>query len=185
MQMKKTEEIGEFVSLFMAGIESWINAGRIVAANLDADPTWAEEVHRLHPEISEDIVYAFDKIGRQELHPKLMLSDCAGAKRLRRLSYKVQEKYVNESVPVLIRSGSGVDTLQVSVFNLTPDQSRQVFDDTGVRSAAAQRAWIEDKSSIVAIQVDEPYRLVGRNLVVMQPCKLTAKQLASLLAQMQ
>jgi hypothetical protein len=186
MQMTKPQtQIEQFIKLFTQGLEAWVEAGKLVAAALEQDPEWAEKVHAAHPEISEDVIYAFDRIGRRELHPKLMLSDSPGAKKLRKLPFSIQQKHADAPVPVLIKSGGKIETLEVSVFNLTSDQANQVFDESGVRPVAAQRAWIEDRASKAMVIVDEPYRVVGRTLVVMNPCKLTAKQIAGLLAQMQ
>ena len=170
----------------MAGVEAWIKAGEIVARNLDKDPAWMEKVCARCPEITEDTVLAFDRVGRRQLHPRLLTSNKPGAVRLRSLPMGLQEKYLSAPLPVLVKNGKAVETLAVSVWNLTPDQCRQVFDKDSVRSEGAQRAWLESQSARRAapVQVDEPYRITGHTLVVMEPCKLTCKQLLSLAAQM-
>ena len=75
--------------------------------------------------------------------------------------------------------------LLVSVFNLTPDQAQQMFGPEGIRNEGAQRAWLEDRSTKSLVVVDDPYRVTGRRLVVMQPCQFNARQLANILAEMQ
>lgn len=177
--------VNKFIELFLKGIELWLEAGRIVSQALEEDPDFAEKVNAAHPEISVDTVYAFDRIGRKQLHPKLVISDSPGARKLRRLPYTMQEKYTDEPVPVLIRTESGWETLKVNVFNLTSEQAAQVFDGDVIRTEGAQRAWLESKASKALIQVDEPYRVSGRKLLIMQPCQLNAKQLATILAQME
>lgn len=183
---KTNQDIQKFAELVSAGIESFVEAGKIVSRNLDADPEFADKIHAAHPSISVDMVYSFDRIGRGELHPKMLVSNQPGIKKLRRLPFRYQEKYADEPVPLLIKNGNSWETLQVSVYNLTPEQARQVFDADGVRTEAAQRAWIEAaKAKAAPISIDEAFRVVGRTLVVMEPCKLTARQLAGLLAQME
>ena len=185
MQTLTKSAIKQFVSLFQEGYEAWVKAGKLVAGQLEQDPDFAEKVHAECPEISVDTVYAFDRLGRKELHPKLLVSDSPGAKKLRRLPYSVQEKLTDSPVSVLIKTERGWDTLNVSVFNLTAEQASQVFDSDCVRNEAQQRAFIESKCSKALIQVDEPYRVSGRKLLVMQPCQLTAKQLARILSEME
>ncbi len=185
MQIKTTDQISKFVSLFQQGYEAWIEAGKIVSASLESDADFADKVHAAHPEISCDTVYAFDRLGRKELHPKLLISDAPGSRKLRRLPFTLQEKYTEQPVKVLVKNSKGWDTLEISVFNLTPDQANQVFDGDSIRSEAAQRAWLEGKASKAMIQIDEPYRVSGRKLVVMQPCQFTAGQLCRLLADME
>lgn len=177
--------VEQFFTLLQKGYETWIEAGKVVVKALEDDPDFAEKVNASHPEVSVDVVYAFDRIGRKELHPKLAISDSPGAKRLRRLPYGQQEKYMNNPIPVLIKQLNGWETLKVSVFNLTSDQAAQAFDGNVIRTEAEQRAYLETKSSKAMIQIDEPYRVSGRKLIVMQACQFTAGQLARLLAEME
>lgn len=185
MKALQNTKIDEFINLLKRGYEAWIEAGKIVANALEEDPDFADKVHEYHPEISVDTVYAFDRIGRRELHPKLVMSDTPGSRKLRRMPYHIQEKYCDMPVPLLIKSDGKWDTLKVSVFNLTTDQAAQVFDSDGVRGEGAQRAWLEDKSASTSVQVDDPYRVVGRKLIVLQKCQFSAKQLATILSQME
>lgn len=186
-QIKEVQShaVESFVELFQRGYDAWIEAGKIVAGALESDPDFAEKVHAKHPEISCDTVYAFDRLGRKELHPKLLISDSPGAKKLRRLPYSVQERYCDAPVPLLIKNENGWEVLMASVFNLTTDQANQVFDGDGVRPDGAQRTWLENKNSKAIIQVDEAYRVSGRKLIVMHPCQFTAGQLARMLADME
>ena len=181
----KNNAVEQFFTLLQKGYEMWMQAGKVVADALESDVDFAEKVNKAHPEVSVDVVYAFDRIGRKQLHPKLAISDSPGAKKLRRLPYAQQEKFINQPLPVLIKQVNGWEVLKVSVFNLTAEQSSQVFDGDVVRTEAEQRAYLETKSSKSLIQIDEPYRVSGRKLIVMQACQFTAGQLARLLAEME
>ena len=183
--LTKHNPIEQFIDLLQRGYDAWIEAGKIVAKSLEDDPDFAEKVNAAHPEVSIDTVYAFDRVGRRELYPKLLMSDTPGAKRLRRLPYAAQEKFANNPVSVLIRADKGWDTLKTSVFNLTSDQAAQVFDGDCIRTEAAQRAYLEAKSTKAMVQIDEPYRISGRKLIVLQSCQFTAGQLARILADME
>lgn len=178
-------DIDRIASLINQGVQAWIEAGKIVANAIDKDPDFAEKLNAKHPEVSVEMVYALDRVGRRELHPKLLLSEYPGVRRLRRLPYSLQEKYVNNPVPVLVNGPKGWESLQVDINNLTPQQAAQVFDKNGVRSDAAQRAYIESqKAKQPAKEYKDPCRVVGHRLVIAQPCEITAKELSHFLAQM-
>lgn len=186
IQISKTNDIDRFFELIQRGVDAWIEAGQIVAENIDKDPDWADTVNTAHPEIGVEMIYAFERIGRKQLHPKLMLSDGPGVRKLRRLSYHQQEKFLNEPLPMLINNEGSWESLSVDIHNLTKAQADQVFDGDCVRTLQQQRAWIEDhKAKRSVLQYDEPFRITGRKLVVMEPCQLSAKQLAQILAQME
>lgn len=177
--------IEQFYTLIMQGVEAWTEAGKIVSKKMDEDPDWAEMVTNKHPEIGIETVYAFYRIGKGVLHPKLLLSDKPGIRALRRLPYFEQEKYLNNPVKVLIENKGDWESINMSIYNMTPLQSKQVFDGEEVRSEAGQRAWIESqKIRTKPVDVNEPYRVVGKNLVIMEPCRFTQKQLMQIMAGM-
>lgn len=177
--------IDKFVQLVNEGVEKWIEAGEIVSREIDNDPSWPDKVVKEHPEISEDTIYAFDRIGRKELLPKLLMSNKPGPKRLRRLPYSYQEKFAEQPVELLVQAQGEYDTLKVSIWNMTPDQARQAFDVDGPRTPQQQRAWMESRHvSEEARHFNEPFRVSGSTLVVLEPCRFSTKQLASILAQM-
>lgn len=174
-----------FIDLVMRGTECWLQAGEIVARNMDANPHFIDEVCDKCPDLSPETVVRFAQIGRKQLLPKLLISDAPGVRRLRKLPYALQQKYSSDPIPVVIASG---DVLTVDVRNLTPDQAAQVFADDRIRSEAEQRAWMEDKKAKTAVHrqsVDSPYRIVGKKLVIVQPCQLTSRDLARVLADME
>ncbi len=179
--------IERFIQLVQQGYESWIEAGRIVCEQTDNDPSFPEKVTKKHPEISEDVIYAFEQIGRRKLHPKLLMSNKPGPRRLRSMPYELQERFIEEPVNVLVENNGKWEELRVSVFNLTPLQARQVFNGNTIRPAAAQRAFIESEKLSNATEAnlaEVPYRITNGALVVLQPCKLDRKQLSQILANM-
>lgn len=186
MEITTKTAVKQFADLVFKGIDFWMQAGAIVSKAMDADPDFAEKVSEEHPEISQEMVHAFDRIGRKELHPRLLLSDKPGPRRLRRLPFRLQERHITEPVSVLVQTSKGWETLKMSIHNLTPSQASQVFDADSIRDEAAQRAWIQDRAAIEKVieQHNEPYRITGGKLVIMEPCQFTPKQIAQILAQM-
>jgi len=179
------KDIEEFVSHINAGVQSWIKAGEIVARCCEQDPDWPEKVCEAHPDIQIDTVLAFERIGRGMLNPRLLLNDCHGFRKLRRMPKHLQEKYLTEPVPLLINKDGEWQTLKTDVRNLSAQQVNQAFDREGVRTEAQQRAWLEDRAVMEAVQIDDAYRISGRKLIILSPCQLTAKQLARILSDME
>lgn len=178
-----------FISLVFQGYETWQQAGEIAAAEFKKNPKFVDEVCDLAPHVSEAWVHTFIKIGNKKLHPRLAMDASAGARRLRRLPYELQEKYCSETVPLLVKTDTGYDTLQMDFRNLTPDQAVQLFTDRNVRTAAEQRAWIEDRltkraAELAAAKDDAtttPYKVVGRHIVTRGPVRIDGEELLPLI----
>lgn len=182
LQRNINNDIAEVRRLISAGIEAWIQAGQIVAQAVDADPLWIDKACEADKSLSHEILHRFDQIGRKQIVPSLLLNDSPGFKRLRKLPYPIQAKYASQPVELLTADGS---TLLVDVQNLTPRQARQVFASDRVRSLAEQRAFMEDAKAIeIPSSAGEPYRIVGKTVVVTNPCKFSLQELAQIVAKL-
>lgn len=173
-----------FAELLAKGFEAWLDAGKIAAAELDKNPDWAEEVAKLPPFPTEQVVKTFARMGRMQLHPLLACPGRIGLQRLARLPYRLQEKHLKEPVEVLVSNG---ETLKIDVHNLTEEQAVQVFSRDDIRDLPEQRAWMEGQrlQSAPPTRANLPYRYDKKELVVLVPCKFTRKELAQLLADME
>lgn len=181
----ENNNFNRLAKLLRATAEGLIEAGELVVKMLEADEDFPDKFNEAFPEYPTDLIYALDRVGRKQLHPKLLFSNCPGAVRLRHLPYELQEKYLSEGPKVMIREGRDWKFIKITIFNLTPDQARQVFAEDHLRNDAEQRAWIEDKQSKVLVPFDEPFRVSGHKCMVMTPCTITRKQLVGILAQME
>lgn len=180
---KDAEQIAELIT---SGVNSWVEAGRLIAARMDDDPEYIEKLASELPEVSIESLQRLEDIGRKRIDPRLLLSFCPGTKRLATLPFELQQRYIDNPVPLLILNDGSVETLKVDVRNLTTSQASQVFANGRIRTAAEQRAYLEDKkASRATIKFDPPYRVVNGKLVIMEPCQFTAKQVALLLAEME
>lgn len=179
----------QFVDLVMQGIAAWVKAGELAAKAVEDDPDFIDMVCEMNPDISEETVNRFVLMGQKKLHPQLCLSESPGVRRLRRLPYAVQEKYVANPVDLVIKDEDGKATiLKVDVRNLKPDQAAQVIGPDGIRTQAEQRAWMEEaaaKRTVPPVNGDVPHRIVGRELVILHPCRIPRRDLARILADME
>lgn len=180
-----TSELQELKRHITAGIESWIEAGKLVANAVDKDPRWIEKACAEDASLPAEVLHRFEQIGRRQIVPALLLNDSPGFKRLRRLPYAVQERYAVKPVELLLANG---DTLHVDVQNLTPAQARQVFGVDRTRSLAEQRAIIEDakaQRSVPRSNGEVPWRIIGKTLVVTGPCKMSVADLGSIISRIE
>jgi hypothetical protein len=184
---KNNNTAERFYDLITKGMEAWVEAGKLVANEIDANPGFVDEVCEKFPDISPEMVIRFDQIGRMEVHPRLLLSDSAGVRKLRKLPYALQEKYAASPVQLLINDKDGYQPLNVDVRNLTSDQANQVFTADGIRSPAAQRAWIENRKASEVVfssqATEKPWRITRGKIYFTSPCSLKTSELARILAE--
>jgi len=177
-----------FVELILQGVECWTKAGKIAAEEIQKDSSFVDSVCDEHPDLTPEFVRRFELIGLQKLHPQFVINESPGVRRLRRLPYSLQEHYVSRPAELLVLQKGSWETLKVDVRNLTPDQAAQVFSESGARSAAEQRAYVEDKFAKRAAppsRTNLPYRISGGKLVVLVPAQFSRKELANILSEME
>ena len=173
----------KFAALVQRGIDAWTEAGRLLVQMIEKDRNAKSVIMEFCPDVTEEILSRFEAIGRQQLHPKTLLNNSPGMRRLRQLPYSDQSRFLSEPVPVLVKTTTGVDTLQVAVKNLTPEQALQVFTPDGVRGLDAQRAWVESRGSRKRA-ASAPYQIKGHKVRFNADCEISARELAQILAQM-
>lgn len=180
------KQIEQFTQLVQRGIDAWTEAGRLLVKMIEDNPNAKAEIVEACPDITEEILSRFEAIGRNQLHPKTLLNNSPGMRRLRSLPFSDQTRYLNSPVPVLVRTESGVDTLQVAVQNLTHQQALQVFASGTVRSPEAQRAYLESRRAVAQskIKTVAPYVIKGGRVTFNAGCEMSARELATILAQL-
>ena len=180
-----TEVMAGIAQCMLNAMASVIETAQELVRLIDSQPLFAEQLAAQYPKIGMAIIKNFERIGRKQMIPGLMWDASPGASALRRMPYSLQEKYYDNVVPLLVNAESGWDVLRTPIGSLTKDQAAQVFNGETIRTEAQQRAWIEDRRSREAIKTVnkvEPYRIVGKELLVTAHCVFTAKDLASILS---
>lgn len=177
-------KIETFSSLVQQGIDAWTRAGALLVEMIESDPKCRESIIEQCPDITEEILSRFEAIGRKQIHPQTLLNNSPGMRRLRRLPYSEQARYVSEPVELLVQKPDGPQKLKVAIKNLTANQAMQVFGTHGVRTPEAQRAWLESNSGKKAAQAPAtPYTIHGRKVIFNAGCEVSARELATILAQ--
>lgn len=174
-----------FYEALQRGKDALVEAGRILVAILEEDPNAKERILEDNPEVTSDLLDTFERIGRGQLYHKLCLLETPGVRALRRCAYSDQVKYSEAPIPMLLlQARDETDHLQVSVYALNSEQTRQVFGRNRVRTLAEQRAYLEAcRAKPQPLARREPYTLAKGRVTFHEPVTLTASDLARLLAE--
>lgn len=170
-----------------AGIQAWEDAGKEVVRLLDIDQMTLEEIAEKAQSdlITVNVLAQFERIGRGQVMPKLLVMDFPASKHLQRMPLSEQQRLLDGTVDLLVIRDNGTDTLVVKARDLTKDQCKQVFSKDGVRSLGAQRAFIEDRRKKIPCSAASPaWQIKSGRVIFNTACELTRQELAVILAQL-
>src|SRR5688572_18683180 len=100
---KPKTDAQHFYALMLKGIEAWNEAGRFVADKIDTNVNFVEDILREFPKLNREIIYRFERIGRKQLLPELLLDGSVGAAKLAQLPYRSQVELYQKPVDVVVR----------------------------------------------------------------------------------
>lgn len=132
--------IEKFVSLVQAGIELWSSAGQLLVEMVNNDPNVYSEIMKRATFITFEMLLAFEKMGRKQIYPPLLMDNSPGAKRLLELPYDIQERFCKEPLDVVVEvmESGEVKKQHKYVKELSEFESRMVFNGDSVRSIPDQ-----------------------------------------------
>ena len=135
--------ITKFCALVNAGMEAWVQAGALLCEMVRDDPLVVTRILRDNPHLTREVLDAFQRIGRKEVLPILMVDGSPGARRLAGLPYEDQARIYAGTVRVVRRTRAGVVERSCRVPDLTAGEAALVFDLDRVRSVKEQRAMLK------------------------------------------
>jgi hypothetical protein len=133
------------------------------------------------------ILGKFEMMGRKVLHPQLLLGDSPGFEKLAQMPYSVQERFLQEPIPLVVETERGTDTLMVSAKNMTANQARQLFAKGRIRTEGEQKAWLIDqraKNAKPAGSNIPAWSIRGGRVVFTEGATLSAGELATIITQL-
>lgn len=189
----KQNGVNEFVALIEKGIECWMKAGEMYVRMLSEDPEMPDKIVQEYPSITKSILRRFEQLGNGTLHPKLLMSNCIGARCLRAMPYSEQEEYFQEPLKYLVSTNDGTESLMIGYASVDAEQAKQLFARDHVRSLGEQRAYIEAKKTQQKIdqailnleqQEKSPWVVKRKKLFINYACVLSKDELVAALAKM-
>ena len=183
----QSKQIEKFIELFQTGVNAWIQAGEILVAMVEDDPHVYDYIIQKCPTLNAGILGRFEQMGRKNLHPQLLLSASPGFDKLRKLPMSMQERYINEPIPIIVHTDGGTDVLLVEAKNMTKEQANQVFAPGRVRTEGEQKAWLMQQRSNAARPAGTnlpAWTVKGGKVVFNQGATLSAGELATIITQL-
>ena len=177
------DRIGEFCSLINAGVEAWVKAGALLCEMKAKEPGIFNVILAAHPYLSNDLLLTFERIGKREIYPYLLVDGSPGSRMLSALPYDTQVQLYHKDVPVVVRRGDFTTTLRKTIRSLTKPEAVRVFDGARMRSVSEQTKLVQK-----SVEADRQKREASRAVDAKEPeeqegSRSLANRLASAIVQ--
>jgi len=180
-------QIDRFVDLYVKGSEAFVQAGEILVELVDNDQHTYDYILRKFPTLNPTILNKLEQMGRKTLHPQLLFNNSAGYSKLQKLPYSLQERYIDEPIPLVVHTDTGTDVLLVKAREMTKEQANQAFATGRIRTEGEQKAYLIQQESTAARNItpvmQTPWKIKGSKVEI-NGVLFTRKELAGILAQM-
>ena len=179
------KEIRKFRELLQIGISALKEASQVYVKAIDKDPAAKQAFCEQLPEIPKAAWSSFEKVGRGQMHEKLLLFGGRVHNLLRSLPLSEQADALENGIELLLHDGG---VMRVMPEALTQSQVSQVFGDGGIRDLDAQRAWMESRRDYRLPYARAPrndYKVEGSLLVVNTPMSFRLADLLDIIARME
>lgn len=152
-----------------------------LVAALDAKPELADEL--LEQGVNRELIRRLERLGRGQIHPKLVFATTPGAQKLLTVTLSEQTRALEEGVEVM--EDDETASRNIPIADLTPEQARQVFTHGRIRALAEQRTWLRaNKKKCPVAAPDEGYRVCSDHIVTNKPGKWPKKLILQWLMEM-
>lgn len=129
----------KFTALIQTGILCWVEAGKLLNEELAKDPQFRQRLMEENPWLTMDVLYTFERIGRREIYPQLMLDCSPAAKRIIQFPYEVQESLYGSMIEIYAEDeGRRISKCTRKISSLTHREVKVAFDENGLRPIEAQ-----------------------------------------------
>lgn len=144
LSIEETVSIETFVVLVKSGIELWSRAGEMLVALVETNPNVYSEIISRNSFITFDMLLAFERMGRKQIYPPLLMDNSHGAKRLLELPYEMQERYAKEPIEIVAGDTPDAPTQKKYLKELSAYEAAVFFNGAGVRTLEQQREFVKE-----------------------------------------
>ena len=141
--------IRQFSELVAAGIVAWTKAGQLLCRLTEENPGAHAEIIADNPHLTPEVLVAFERIGRRELHPYLAMDSSPASRALAALPYDEQARLYREKVCVVVNTLDGPVERQKRVCDLTKQEAGRVIGEKGIRTPAEQRKLLRPRRRLI------------------------------------
>lgn len=146
--MKLDARIQQFADLVQRGVDAWVDAGKILCEMVAEDSEVREKICDRVSWMTMDVLDGFERIGRKDVYPFLLLQQSPGAHRLIKLDYETQKRFYDAEIPVAILRRGEIITESKRLNQLSWKEADTAISDTGIRPIAEQRKLLQPKIRI-------------------------------------
>jgi hypothetical protein len=182
--MNTQTKIDTFAKLVKDGLNKWTKAGELLVSIIDDDPNCFKKIVKRHPFITNDLLSAFERIGRKQLHPMLLLSNSVASRRIASFPYAEQNRIMTDGVHVLRRHGGRDEFVRKSIDELTQSDVNLSLDDRRLKSPEEQKKALdalEKKWSDSNKRREVRYSINGQNITFFHDCTFSRGELESII----
>ena len=139
MKLQKTQiTINGLLDALSRGRSAIKEAAQIMVGLSDNDPNIYSKIIEEEPNLSLNLLYTLERVGRNQLYDALLFDNSPGARRLLTMPFSKQKEYYESPVKVVsVQDGKTVQ-VEKPIQQLTPQEVRIAFSDGGLRSATEQ-----------------------------------------------
>lgn len=146
--MKLDARINQFADLVQRGVDAWVEAGKILCEMVAEDSEVREKICDRVSWMTMEVLDGFERIGRKDVYPFLLLDQSPGAHRLIRLDYETQKKFYDAEIAVAVLRRGEIVTESKRLNQLSWKEADTAISDTGIRPIAEQRKLLQPKLTI-------------------------------------
>ncbi len=192
LQTKPDAVIAKLKNAIQDGIDAWKHAGEALVELIDDHGMTLESICDSigSPVVTINVLSQFERIGRNQVLPALLVADYPSSKLIQKLPISEQRRVGENGVEVMVLRSGKADTLIVQAEDLTKDQCKQVFGNESVRTLSAQRAWLESQAAekqaaeMASKAAQVPWVIRSGRVIFRDSCELSRHDLSMILAQM-
>jgi hypothetical protein len=185
-RLEINEKAQELCKLIFGGLDMWIKAGEILIEMMDDDPEIISKLCTSNTHLTRPILNKFEKIGRKVYDPRLILRNCVGYTKARKLPYSVQQSLLKDKIKVAVSSTSD-DHRLVDLGDMTPSDAKIIFAPDKVRTINEQKAFIKadnQSSDLKKATVNKPYIIHDGEVTFRKGVTLDIAGMAAIMSQM-
>lgn len=148
---------------------------------LDAKPELMDELDAAG--VNRELVNRLERLGRGQIHPRLVFSTTPGAEKLLSVPLSEQSRALDNGIEVM--EDDETTSRWIPVNEMTPAQARQVFHRGQIRSLAEQRTWLRSQKKKRGVAAPaEDYRICSDHVITSRPGKWPKKLILQWLMEM-
>ena len=172
----------EFAERIRKVSDDLLDIARDLVVALDAKPELMDEL--IAAGVNRELVNRLERLGRGQIHPRLVFSTTVGAVKLLALPLSAQTRALDNGIEVMEDDESTQRIIPVN--EMTPAQARQAFNRGHIRSLQEQRTWLraQKKKRGATAPTSADYRIYSDHVATYRPGRWPKKLLLQWLSEM-